>query len=135
MGTAATGRDVGGEGEIRNPKIFDVNIAECVDNRLIETFSGEHRCDGIRQIENLAMPLGHLFGPFASLLRDCRCVSFATIQGAHKCTNTHSADHIDGDASVLNGFQHANVGSASSSTSTQYQSENASKKLIDIPSD
>lgn len=39
--TAACG-DVGGECEIWYPKIFNVHIAECVDDGLIETFAGEH---------------------------------------------------------------------------------------------
>lgn len=46
--TTAAGRYVGGECEIWNPKIFNVNIAECIDDGLIEALAREHGCDGIR---------------------------------------------------------------------------------------
>lgn len=48
MDATAAGRNVGGQCEIRNPQIFDVNIAKRFNKCLIKSFAREHRCDWIR---------------------------------------------------------------------------------------
>lgn len=47
MYAAAASGYVGGQCKIWDPQVFDVNITECANNRFIESFAREHRCNWI----------------------------------------------------------------------------------------
>lgn len=51
VNAATASRNVSGQCKVWNPQIFDINITECLDNRLVETFSSKHWCDGVCQVE------------------------------------------------------------------------------------
>lgn len=79
MDSTAASRNIGGKCEIRCPQILDVDVTECINQRLIETLSREHGRNGVGQIENLSMPLRHFTAPFTCFLRNGCEISFCAI--------------------------------------------------------
>lgn len=123
MDSTAASRNICGECEIRCPQVLDINVTECINQGFIEAFSREHRRYRIGQIENLSMPLRHFTAPFTGLLRNGCEIAFCTIQGSHECPDAHPTDHINGYTSVLNSLQHSHMSGASSTTSTQHETD------------
>lgn len=117
----ATGRNVGGQRKVRRPQILDVHLTERVAQRLIESAPREHRRYRIGQIEDLPMPLRHLLRPFARLLRDGGDVALGTPQGAHEGTDADAAHHVDGNARLLDGLQHADVSGTAGAAAAQHE--------------
>lgn len=56
VNTHAAGGDVGGDIEVRQPKVLDVDFTEGTLNRVIEVLPREYGGDGVRQIKKLTPP-------------------------------------------------------------------------------
>lgn len=151
MNSGAARRDVRGQREVRDPQILDVDVPERVPDRLVKVPTGEHGRDRVGEIQQLTAPICHFLknkthrqsnqvtfncpvktvflllkspshlAPGPRLLRDRCYILLGTEQGAHKCPDRHSADHIDGNARLLDRLQHSHVRRSPRATPAQHE--------------
>lgn len=156
VNSGATRRNIGGQRKVRNPQVLDVDIAKRVPDRLVKVLAGEHRRYRVREIQQLASPVGHFLGgvankqlkqetiklisplhplttpphltPLPGLLRHRRYILLRTEERAHKCPDRHPAHHIDRNASLLDRLQHSHVRRSPGPAAAQHQAHRVARQ-------